>query len=298
MRQMMMARAVTWRSALAVLALTVVGLAACGPASAAPLEPVGEWQVEQADESCRLWRNFGTGDQATAFNIYTYGPDASYRIVLTGKAVMRDRGQAVESRVRFGSEVDYRPLAAVASRSGSDGMLSLLMVGNGSTYHFVRGWSPLGGWDWDRALIPTVEDFTSITVETGRMPAITLRLGDMSTPMAQLAECQGRLAESWGVATPAVQPVLTEARPLLERLAMPEGMVLNHVSLIAQIKVRVDPQGRATECEVQSPSLESRQTRGLCRPLLDFARFEPARDAAGNPVEAIFRIVYSYHIFD
>lgn len=280
--------------ALATTAL----LALTTPAQAATLDPVGEWHVDQAAESCRLWRAFGTGDQATAFNIYTYGPDDSYRIVLTGKQVMRDRGQALDARVRFGSEVADRNLAAVASRSGSDGMLSLLMIGADPAYHFVRGFAPLGGWDWDRAVIPPVEDFSSITVETGRMPAITMQLGDMSAPMEQLAQCQDQLATSWGVVPAAQAPVLPDADTLLERLAMPEGMVLNHVSLIAQIRVTVDPQGRATDCVVQSPALESRQQRGLCRPLLDFARFEPGRDADGNPVAGLFRVVYSYHIFD
>ncbi len=144
-----------------------VGLVPSFPAIAATLEPVGGWQVEQATESCRLWREFGSGDQSTTFNIYTYGPDDSYRIVLTGKQVMRDRGQALDARVRFGSEDEDRNLAAVASRSGSDGMLSLLMIGSDPAHHFVRGFAPLGGWDWDRAVIPPVEDFSSITVKPG-----------------------------------------------------------------------------------------------------------------------------------
>jgi hypothetical protein len=290
------------RSTASVLAAMGLGLAI--PAQTQPqaqaidLQPAGEWQVEAADQSCRLLRDFGTGDQATVFNIYAYGPDDSFRIVLTGKPVMRDRGKAVEARVRFGSETVDRQLVAVANRAGADGMLSLLMIGAEPAQHFVRGFNPLGGWNWERALIPPVEDFSSITVETGRMPAITLQLGDMRAAMQQLAHCQNQLATSWGVAPSAKPPVLSDADTLLGRLAMPEGMVLNHVSLIAQIKVMVDAQGRATECEVQSPPLESRQARGLCRPLLDFARFEPARDSAGNPVAALFRVVYSYHIFD
>ncbi len=130
------------------------------------------------------------------------------------------------------------------------------------------------------------------------MQAVTLQLGDMNAPMEQLAECQDQLVASWGVVPAAEPPVLPDADTLLERLAMPEGMVLNHVSLIAQVRVMVDPQGRATECVVQSPSLESRQQRGLCRPLMDFARFEPARDASGNAVAGLFRVVYTYFIFD
>lgn len=286
------------RFVVAGLAVAAASLTAPPQAAAATLPPAGEWQVEKAAESCRLWRAFGSGDQATDFNIYTYGPDDSYRIVLTGKQVMRDRGQAIDARVRFGSEAADRNLAAVASRSGSDGMLSLLMIGGDPAYHFVRGFAPLGGWDWERVVIPPVEDFSSITVETGRMPAITFQLGDMRAPMGQLAQCQDQLASSWGMAPRATPPVLPDADTLLERLAMPEGMVLNHVSLIAQIRVTVDPQGRATECVVQSPPLESRQQRGLCRPLLDFARFEPARDADGNAVASLFRVVYSYFMFD
>ena len=284
------------RTALATTTAALVLLAS--PVQATDLAPVGEWQVEQAAESCRLSRPFGSGDQASVFNIYTYGPDQSYRIVLTGKPVMRAQGQAIDARVRFGSETQDRVLAAVANRSGDGGMLSLLMIGPAHAYHVVRGFNPLGGWDWDRALIPPVEDFTTITVETGRMASITLQLGDMTGPMGQLADCQERLAASWGMVAPATPPLLPDADAVMERLMMPEGMVLNHVSLIAQIRVLVDEEGRASECVVQSPTLESRQTRGLCRPLLDFARFEPARDAAGNPVPALFRVVYSYHIFD
>jgi len=75
-------------------------------------------------------------------------------------------------------------------------------------------------------------------------------------------------------------------------------VVINRSSMIVQLRVDVDAEGRGTECVVQSPPLEPRAQRELCGPFTGGTRFTPARDIAGNAVPGLFRLHYSYFIFD
>jgi len=50
----------------------------------------------------------------------------------------------------------------------------------------------------------------------------------------------------------------------------------------------VDAAGNATECTLSRKFRRKATELALCRPLLRFSRFEPARDAAGNAVEGTY----------
>ena len=284
-------------------ALPLAGALALGsvsPATASTLAPTGEWQSEQAAESCRIWRDFGQGAARTTFNIYAYGPDNSFRIVVTGPQVPRDDRKSRVVTIQFGEDREPEEAIALVSSAGEEGMVSILTGQVGRADHFLRGFSIVGN---ARAYFPLPEDMTSFSFDSGSTEAVTLSLGSMGAAMAMLRNCQGRLAASWGLSPQALAPdtsppVLQDQEAVFLRLSMPESSVLNHVTISAQIRVMVDAQGRVQSCLVQTPPLDRRQQRGLCGPLTREAEFTPARDAEGTPVAGVYRLVYTYFIFD
>jgi hypothetical protein len=287
------------RTALGVLPCLAV-LPTAAP-QAATLQPGGEWQVEQADESCRLWRDFGSGAEQVRFNIYAYGPDESFRVVLTGPQIPRANGRAQEGELTFNGG-EATSIILVTSQSGGDGMTSFLMDGRAAIQKFIRGYDVPGPFVFDRVVATAPDHLRQLTVSSERMAPLTLELGETAQPLADLLSCQRRLAESWGVPASAMtagatRPWLEPFRETFMRLSMPEGMVLNHITIVAQMRVMVDADGTPQSCVVQSPPIDRRQQRGLCNPLMQGTRFTPARDDAGNPVPSVFRGVYTYLIF-
>ncbi|MHA7818061.1 MAG: hypothetical protein ACX930_00260 [Erythrobacter sp.] len=59
----------------------------------------------------------------------------------------------------------------------------------------------------------------------------------------------------------------------------------------------VDAQGKATDCKLSRDFRRRAVTIALCRPFLEHATFEPARDAQGNPVEGTFFIEVDFDMW-
>ena len=52
--------------------------------------------------------------------------------------------------------------------------------------------------------------------------------------------------------------------------------------------LRIDDQGKATDCELGQKFRRKATMIALCRPLIKYHSFEPARDMDGQPVEGTF----------
>jgi len=283
--------------------MVAAGLASPALAQSAPLQPSGEWQVERDAESCRLFRAFGTGSQLVTLYFNAYGPDNSYRVTLAGAGVPRNLGKTLIAQVGFGAGAQPEEVIAIAARAGNDGLLSFHLTGNSPAFRFYRTWNLSYDVDAYDGEIIWPDDLSALTLQTGEMGQVALALGDMAAPLNALETCQAELAATWGwdeerlgvVADPAV---LNDHTAVVQGMSMPPAVVINRSSMIVQLRVDVDAEGRGTECVVQSPPLEPRAQRELCGPFTGGTRFTPARDIAGNAVPGLFRLHYSYFIFD
>jgi hypothetical protein len=293
-----MRRAIFWASATALLS-------ACPfvPSEAAVLDPSGAWQVERTDESCRLGQDFGTGGGRISFHVFAFGPDDSYRVTLTGADIPRNDGEANVLRIGFGAAPELREYVVIESRLGDQGRLNFHLTGPSPAYRYFRGWELPGSFEGPQPEVLWPARLTQLTVENSDMGQLVLNLGDMTGPLAQLRICQQELAASWGwdqdrLRLIAVEPELIELRQVVERMRMPPAMVLNHVSVTAQLRIVVDEQGHGSDCVVQAPVLPDRARRDLCGPFESGVQFAPARDAAGNAVPGLVRLLYTYFIFN
>jgi hypothetical protein len=181
--------------------------------------------------------------------------------------------------------------------------LNFHLTGRRPAFRYYRGWAVPGALEDPHPELLWPDDLSQLSVENHELGQLTLHLGDMAASLNQLEQCRQALATSWGwdrakldrIATP---PKLLDPRSTVELMRMPEAQVVNHISLIAQLRINVDEQGRGSNCVVQSPPLEDRAQRALCRPFVGGTPFEPARDDVGNAVPGLFRLHYTYFIFD
>lgn len=104
------------------IALSMIGL--CWPATAAQardpqrLGPSGPWNVHYADDSCRLGRSFGQGDQRVTLIFDQFAPGDYLRTKLVG-ARLHPRGFApYVGKLRFGPNEAESDITAVSGLVG------------------------------------------------------------------------------------------------------------------------------------------------------------------------------------
>ena len=291
------------KASIVLLGVLAIPLAQPASAEDSGLAPSGDWQVERSGESCRLWRSFGEGDAAVVFNLYGYGPDGYNLVVLSGASLPRNSGRARLRDVAFGDDGEPEEIIVVDNTSGGKGMVSFHLIGPNPAFSYFRGWDVRGDFKISQPAVQQPKDLSVLRIGGGEMEPIALLLGDMAAPMADLEECKAALTESWGYGEDALgqiveRPVLENRANIINKMKMPEAAVMNHITMIAQMRVAVDENGRASDCVVQYPSLSERAQRGLCGPFLTGQPFAPARNAAGEAVPGLFRFQYTYFIFD
>jgi protein TonB len=86
----------------------------------------------------------------------------------------------------------------------------------------------------------------------------------------------------------ATKPVLTRAITDASAFPVPPGGRQARIGQSVIVRLTVSAQGRATRCSIYRPSPFPETDAAVCRLALDQLRFEPARDASGNPVAATF----------
>jgi hypothetical protein len=55
------------------------------------------------------------------------------------------------------------------------------------------------------------------------------------------------------------------------------------------VELRLDAEGKVVSCMLDEPQLDEAARQRICMTVFRNARFEPARDAAGNPVPSTMR---------
>lgn len=86
----------------------------------------------------------------------------------------------------------------------------------------------------------------------------------------------------------ATKPVLTRAITDASAFPIPPGGRQARIGESVIVRLTVSTEGRATRCTIYRPSPFPETDATVCRLALDQLRFEPARDANGNPVAATF----------
>lgn len=289
-----------WNFRALMLTLAAGSVALSSPVRATELAPRGQWQVEATPESCRLWRPFSDGNQETVLSLYAYGPDGRLRVTLTGADIPSGESKAKYLHIGFGAQPQMAEVLGIASSNSGHGMMSFHLRTNRPSFAYFRTFDAQTNFAGE-AMWP--DDFSSLTIEGGDIARTTFALGDMSAALDQLQTCQFALAEQWGWARAQLDAIVQPPTPrdrdlVIARMNIPPAVALNRRSMIAQLRVDVDAEGQGSNCVIQSPSLEGRAQRDLCRPFLAERQFEPARDAQGNAVPGLFRMHYTYFIFN
>ena len=285
------------------VALFVAALAALTAAlRAPPAAAQGDaWTLRQNAESCYLERTFGSGTGKTQLFIQSFGPTSPYHFVLSGANLPTDKDRARPARVGFGGEDAAKDSVALVGSAAGQPMVLLTVAPQRplSLFRWLYMYSPVK----NDFLVPLNTEAQTLFVDFPDRDPITLPLGAMTSEYAALDTCAEKVAEKWSRAAssggePAIPPQLLRGKETLWHVSYPPNLLLNRINGLVELRMTVDEKGRVRDCAVQLATWVRQFGDDACRKFKSEARFEPAKNAAGEPVPALFRTAVMYIIYN
>lgn len=268
------------------------------------LTPASAWQINYADDSCRLGRMFTDGKRKAIVTFDRFQPGEAFNLMIAGK-MLPIGGADRKITVAFGPNG--------ASRTFADHME--LDLGDVGQAHSVAGFGLVEdysgeGKDKDAppafavAEVTAAQEAAITWLEIGR-PTLTptrFALGEMSRPMQALEKCTDELVSHWGIdvaahrtlskpATPKGNPgdwVSPKDYPASQRIRGQEGVI--------QFRLIVDDKGAVDSCHIQQSTRPAEFDEAVCRIMTERARFDPALDAAGKPIKSYWRSSFRFQM--
>ncbi len=266
-------------AAMAAASFVAVG-ARAEPEAPEWLQPTSKWEVEYADEKCRLLRRFGQGDTAIVLEIersltldaYTYG--------IYGKS-MPAYSDFRWYRIEFAPQKFVRNVPAwpfeVPGRTEK-------------TIKFD---------DQDGAISRAMQGDQRVRI-SGRQLDLRLQLGDIQPAIKALEKCHDDLLASWGIDPDDARAIKQKPKPReshwiydedypsAERKQRNEGIVTYLLT--------VSEKGKTTSCRTLHSSGFPNLDKATCDLMLRRSSFYPARDAAGNAAASYYANHFTWQI--
>ena len=258
-------------------------------AEAVLLVPTAQWNIDYAADSCKLRRAFGAGATQVSIEFQQRAPNVPYEMMLSGHGIRRLQTRA-QLTVGLGQAFTFKQsnFAAAVTADGTE-LIRFRLFRGGAVDKDDGNAVADAGYQAPHALDPV----TYVDLTSGKT-ALRLATGPLSGAVASLNRCVDDLVRGWGL-DPAAQRALTRrVRPAsnpalwLDSGDYPAAMLAANRGAIVEFRLMVSATGAVTGCHIQSglsyAGFEARTCTGISRR----ARFDPALDAAGNPVASFY----------
>lgn len=276
--------------ALALLALPTSGHAAT---KVDELAPSSKWNVDYDDRSCVLQRAFGPEDDPVLLRMVKFEPGDHFQLLAAGKRFLRTK-QGDRMTIRYGSGEGVHKVENVLVGDGAKGLGTV----------FVTSTRILPArFENERPVPVTVEEeraVTRITMSPVRGHELALLTGPLDKAFAAWRTCTERLVRKWGL-DPAAQAALkrpatpsSDPGKWLLSTDYPLAQLMFGKQALVNFRLNVGKDGVPTACEVQKSYSDKAFDDRSCAMLMKRARFTPALDAQGQPIESYYvnRIVW------
>lgn len=271
--------------------------------------PDSKWVVHYGAASCRLLRDFGTGEGQVAMFVEQFAPGRNFMLVLAGTPL----DEYVDDRqvsLSFGpadGPLGERQIQWLSSSLGQwDPALTI-----GTTYL-----TPPPPPTDDPASAQERDDWFSVmaipAAETAQLDRVELRSGRdhlrlevprLGEALQTLNECsQARLTE-WGLDRDTQLTLTRRAAPDNLRQvtraiqsAYPLRALMSREQANLHVRMIVDEAGGVSDCTVTDMTQTQNITTGACDEFAGRAQFQPALDATGQPVKSFYSTQINYRV--
>lgn len=278
------------RSFAAALLVASGSLAASAAAAAETLvmAPASDWQFREFEDRCRASRDFGEGENRTTLWIEQGGVEPNFNLTLIGRPLRNPYGGGVH--IRFGEEPEFIRSYITAKSSKGRPVLTMYGLTTSQPQLEREGGSPVPGTGFD---VGKAGKITTLSLRTSIVQPIRLELGSMLEPFGVLGLCGAKLS---GVLSEAGRPLTGEATPpvaidsdsWLKPSDYPAYLVNAGMEGRVLVRITVNRAGKASSCFVTESNKPQLFDDAVCLGVLKRARFDPARNAKGEPVASYF----------
>jgi Gram-negative bacterial TonB protein C-terminal len=278
------------------------------------LKPTSKWNVNYADDYCRLARIFGDGDQQVVLFMDRYSPSEAFRLTFSGKLVKTsDIKQKI--KLHFGPSEEKQEVAftagemnkkmpaliidsalTIAPRSSAELEAKILAEKNKNFDPDSYSYLPIG------AARETAVTFLAMGAPLRKH--LVLETGSMGKPMAALQTCMDELVTHWGVDVKRHAELTRRAVPLissgkwLSASDYPMGLLNKGQPGIVNFRLSIDDKGVPSACHIQITLRERGFDDAVCKALIRKARFKPALDADKLPIASYYLSTVRFQIPD
>lgn len=263
-------------------------------ASAVPVvqtfTPLKSWNVDYADDSCALRREFTSGEDNVLFEMRQFAPGDAFTATAASTSF---RPGLRPLRVRFLPDT----MSHVAAASNALNYPNRLFG-----YSWNDTFMPLEKGSDKLQVIGSIPDTISrekavqgIELSEGLRRTILLTTGEMKRPMDGMRKCMDELLTHWGIDAVAHRTLSRRAVAKDQQKwaqviqnRYPDEMLRLSKGGIVRVRIMVGIDGQPTSCHMQVRSQDPSFETTACAGIMKAARFEPALDAGGKPIASYF----------
>jgi hypothetical protein len=270
------------------------------------LKQTSQWNVDYADERCRLIRKFGEGEEQVYLLFDQFGPGEHFRMTLAGKPVKTSIVDG-EVTIQFGPAEAEQKVGFYKGDLGKEPALLLQaqtrLAAPTPAEQAAIDKAPKGEWVELAPIAPERQSaIRTLTIGKPLRRAVVLETGPMRKPMEAMSTCIDSMLASWGIdverhkkLTRAVEPASSPGDWVISR-DYPVKMLSAGQPAIVEFRLSVDAQGNPTSCFIQLTSRPKEFDKAVCGALMKRARFIPALDEAGEPIASYYRNTVHFKI--
>lgn len=263
-----------------------------------PLElaPSGQWGLDYGDNACTLYRRFALSEGDVDLRIEGTTPGHNFSLILASEQLAGGRGPV---RTVVGPGSDER--AYDNPQRGQAGSTSAVRFGDTLLPVDVPN-ATLSDAASIESYIRAEASITNLLVKNAFDRPVSLRLGSMVNAMTAMRGCVDDLLITWGMdPTTATAVTVPPARVSQARwaqqvhAAFPRALGRAGRSGQVRVVLVIAADGSVAHCHAHSLESQQEIETVACESRMANARYEPARDAAGNAVPGFnsMDIVYS-----
>lgn len=284
---------------LAALALATPSAGPAATPEALTLKRSSSWQVNYADDQCRLARQFGEGGQAVILFMDRYGPSEYFRLTISGALIKTDVEKA-DAEIQFGPGEQVQELSVLGGNLGAQPALLFSSRARIAALSAAEEADikkrPDSAWV---AIAPISEDRKKavryLRVGKPLKAPIILQTGGMRAPLAALDTCVDNLLETWSIDVQKHKSLTRDVKPLsspgnwVAARDYPMKMLRAGQPAIVEFRMIVETDGAPVSCHIQSSTRPKEFDDAVCGSLMKRARFLPALDADSTPIKSFYR---------
>ena len=271
------------------------------------LQPSSKWNIDYNDDSCRLGRKFGEGEQFMFFYLERFEPSDNFMMVVAGAPLGKWTGR----RTDFTFGPGGREIENI-STNGSHGTYGpTVIVNGGSLLPWPKDEDPERDSDADRLPRRFEQTFTPeqehsiewLDIDPSGRRTVRLALGPMDKPMAAMRACTEELITHWGLDLAAIRGMTREPKPRgnpgdwITTSDYPAVALRNGQGGLVHFRLIVGTDGKPISCHVQQVTDPAVLGEAACAALMRKSKFEPALGADGQPIVAYWRTTVRFQLY-